>query len=211
MIPEYDVDSMGRIAARLLLQGKARSISEAIALSGADHRLSHARVRKHLSLLEESIVGERSARTMRGELLTVALNCMEAVDEYLERFPDRFPEAKGIRLVGRAAEGYLEGEVTFHLRVFANIEIPELVELLLQLEAEDPIYSPFATQKFGSLNQLKTRVDGIAMIFTVCPPDRIPVHSGNLSTGGKIHSSCSDDIRTLRDQLLTDVRPGHSA
>ncbi len=202
MIPEDDVDVMGRAAARFLLQGKARSISEAIAISGGDPRLSHARVRKHLKVLEESIVGDHGARQIRGEILGVAITSMDAIDEYFDRFPDRFPGSRGARLVGRPAEGHLEGQVTFRLRVFADISVPELVEILLQLDAEDPVYAPFSAKGIGQLDQLRTRIEGISMIFMICPPDRVPLRAGNLSTGGRMYSANCDEIRNLRDQII---------
>ena len=202
MIPEDDVDVLGRTAARYVLQGKARSISEAIAITGGDPRLSHARVRKHLKLLEESIVGDHGARQIRGELLDVAITSMDVIDGYFDRFPDRFPEARGTRLVGRPSEGHLEGEVIFRLRVFADIGVPELVEVLEQLEAEDPVYAPFSAKGVGQLDQLKTRIEGISMIFTICPPNRVPEEAGNLSTGERMHSANCEDIRALRDQII---------
>ena len=126
------VDRIAQHAAHLLCSGRARTVSEAMSLSGDSAGVSRSLIVRHLAAMQQSALGEVAVNVRRAAILEVALEFMEILDSHFERFTEVFPDARGTQLAGRAAEGLLDGDPIVHIRVLAKISVAELTNLIME-------------------------------------------------------------------------------
>ena len=118
MVTDPRTDAIAREAARLIESSRAGSIAEAIRLASSgqgyhDVELpGHGRVRKHAQGLAMQALGEQGYVDSVREVWRAAERIMTLLAEVM-------PDAEPL-LVGRAAQGRIDGGVTVHVRLYTR-------------------------------------------------------------------------------------------
>lgn len=199
-LPEH-VDRIARHAAKLLFSGRATTVREAISFAGGSGRISRSLIVKHLAAMEESLLGVAAVNVRRAANLEVALEFMEILDSYFDRFTELYPDARGTRLAGRAAEGNLDGDPVVNLRVLAEITPAALVNLIMETGCDEPMFDVL-NSRHGKLDRIRTRLSGVDVVLVICPPARVPVDENNLVRGTPVNVIDHVEVVALRESLL---------
>ena len=200
------VDELARRAALLHHQGRVASIRDAIHAVGGGPEVSTGLVRRHLAAISESTLGMDAADRQRARVLEPAMELMHAINHHLERFLDRYPDARGVRLAGRAAAGLLDGDLILHLRVLAAIHEAELAAVVVGAGTEEPRFD-VVDSRHGRLRRLRTKMDGVEIHLLICPPGSVPGdREVNLVRGEPIVLLDADEVSKQHHRMLEPDR-----
>ena len=166
-----EVDLRARHAAMLLHSGRVSAVSEAIRIAGRGLPIPRTLLRRHMAAMEKQEIGEAAVKKRHAGILEVAIEFMDAIEMHFERFPERYPEAMGTRLAGRAAGGLLDGDPVVHIRVLAEMPPAEVVHLIMETGCEEPRIE-LLKSRVGKLDRIRTQLDGVEVVLTLCPPQR---------------------------------------
>ncbi len=129
--------------------------------------------------------GEGYAESVR-EVLRAAERVMTVLDEAIL---DAVP-----LLVGRAAQGLIDGGVTVHIRLYAQTPIGDVAQTLVEFGFDEPDFETARTRR-GRLDRLLLEDDGIAVAVTRCLPEMVGRSGVDLFTGRSIHTATLEDVR----------------
>ena len=187
-------DAIAREAARLLETSRAGSIGEAIraaveALGFRDVDLpGHGRVRKHVQAMTMQMLGSAGYAESVRDVWRAAERLMTVLDETT---PDLEPV-----LVGRAAEGHIDGGVTLHIRLYTDLSIGDVAATLVEYGYDEPSFETAET-RHGRLNRARLTDDGIEIVLTRCPPRLVTDTATDLFTGRPIKTARLADVRAV--------------
>ena len=189
---DYRTDEIAREAARLMEFNCAWSIGEAIraaasALGYHDVDLpGPGRVRKHVQGLVMQALGSEGYALSVGDVWRVAERIMTVLAEaVLDAEP---------LLVGRAAQGLIDGGVTLHVRVYTEASIGDVAQTLVDFGYEEPGFETAET-RFGRLDRLRLADEGIEILLTRCPPDVVERSAVDLFTGKPVPTATLAELR----------------
>ena len=172
---------------------RCRSVGEAIraaasALGYQDAPLpGHGTVRKHVQAQAMQALGEQGYAESVREVWRVAERVMTVLDEAI-------PDAVGL-LVGRAAQGLIDGGVTVHVRLYTRTPIGDVAQTLVEFGYDEPDFETAAT-RLGRLDRLLLEDDGIPVVVTRCLPEMAGRSGVGLFTGRRIETATLDEVRT---------------
>ena len=185
-------DAIAREAARLIESIRSRSVGEAIraaasALGYQDAPLpGHGTVRKHAQAQAmQALGGEGYTESVR-EVWRVAERVMTVLDEAI-------PDAV-LLLVGRAAQGLIDGGVTVHVRLYTQTPIGDVAQTLVDFGYDEPDFETART-RLGRLDRLLLNDDGIPVVVTRCLPDMVKRSGVDLFSGRPIQTATLEDVR----------------
>jgi hypothetical protein len=185
-------DAIAREAARLIESSRAASIGEAIraaadALGYNDADLpGPGRVRQHARALAMQALGDVGYADAVRRVWRVAERVMTVLDQALS---DVDP-----LLVGRAAQGLIDGGVTVHVRLYTDAPIGEVAEALVQFGYEEPAFET-ANTRLGRLNRVRLEDDGLELVLTRCPPRLAAKPGQDLFSGRPIATVTLAELR----------------
>lgn len=189
---DYRTDEIAREAARLMEFNCAWSIGEAIraaasALGYHDVDLpGHGRVRKHAQGRAMQALGSEGYAQSVADVWRVAERIMTVLAEAV-------PDAEPL-LVGRAAQGLIDGGVTLHVRVYTQASIGDVAQTLVDFGYEEPGFETAAT-RFGRLDRLRLADEGIEVLLTRCPPNVVGRSSVDLFSGKPVSTATLAELR----------------
>lgn len=174
-------DLIAQEAARLVLEEQVHSIEKAIR-QAAEHlgwpdvaRPARRQVHDHIQGMRLETLGEAGCRRQLASLWAAA-------EQIMTVFEDDRPS-----LVGRAAEGRIDGEVSLRIRLYSDSRVSELADRLLQWGYENELSFDTAHTRLGRFDRINLIEDGIPITLTRCPITRFhEVHAVNLHTGEPI-------------------------
>ncbi len=191
-MPDSRTDAIAREAARLIESGRSDTLAQAIraaaeGLGFHDAQLpSHGRVRRHAQALAMQALGDAGyAEAIRG-VWRVAERLMTVVDEAM-------PEVDPL-LVGRAAQGHIDGGVTVHIRLYTEAPIGDLARTLVGFGYDEPAFETVNT-RLGRLNRLRLDDDGVSIVLTRCPPHLTETAHLDLFSGRPIKTATLSELR----------------
>lgn len=185
-------DAIAREAARLIESSRSRSVGEAIraaasALGYQDAALpGHGTVRKHAQAQAMQALGREGYEESVREVWCAAERVMTVLDEAI-------PDAV-VLLVGRAAQGLIDGGVTVHLRLYTQRPIGDVAQTLVEFGYDEPDFETVRT-RLGRLDRLLLEDDGIAVAVTRCLPHMAKASGADLFTGRPIQTATLEDVR----------------
>ena len=196
--PEQQRDKIAREAARLLQSGQAADVRDAlrraIAHLGWQHRddlslPSLKRIRDHCRGIAMQALGAEGYQQSIVAVWRTAEELMTLLSEH------------GVTtLIGRAVRGQIDAGVTVRIRIYTNMKIGELADLLVDYGYPDPAIVT-ADTKFGRFDRLEFDDDdtGLLVQITRCPPSvRSQVEGRNLFTRDPLDAVADlDAIRRL--------------
>lgn len=190
-------DAIAREAARLIESSRAESIAEAIrvAANGLGYQgvelPGHGRVRKHAQGLAMQALGEEGYTESVREVWCAAERIMTLLAEAMT-------DAEPL-LVGRAAQGHIDGGVTVHVRLYTRTPIGEVAQTLVEFGYDEPAFKTAET-RLGRLDRLLLDDDGIAIVVTRCLPEMAKRSGLDLFSGRPVPTATLDQVRAkLRD------------
>ncbi|MHC4615443.1 MAG: hypothetical protein ACYTAU_17930 [Planctomycetota bacterium] len=145
-------DAIAREAARLIQSSRASSIGEAIRVAAdmlgiRDAELpGHGRVRKHAQALSMQALGDVGYADSVRRVWQVAERVMTVLDQAM-------PRADPL-LVGRAAQGRIDGGVTVHVRLYTDAPIGDVAAALVEFGYDEPSFET-ANTRLGRLNRVR--------------------------------------------------------
>ena len=185
-------DAIAREAARRLESGRSAGIGEAIRAAAESLGLrdadlpGHGRVRKHAQAMAMQALGsagyDESVRDVwraAERLMTVLVETMPGVDPVL---------------VGRAAEGQVDGGVTVHIRLYTDAAIGDVAETLVEFGYDEPAFETART-RLGRLSRLRLSDEGVEIVLTRLLPHMTDAARTDLFTGRPIATATLDDLR----------------
>lgn len=186
-------DEIAQEAARLVFEGETDSVREAIRIamirrsSSFDEetrRPSVKLVRDHLRGIAMEALGEEGYQQRVQRVFCIA----EEVMTVLEAFD---PE-----LVGRLAQGHIDGDLAMYMHVFTRTPIGEIVEQLVQHEYEEPEFFTAETKTHGRLDRIRFVEESVTITITRCLPDSANrIRGTDLYTDKPIASLNLDQLR----------------
>ena len=185
-------DAIAREAARLVEAGRAGNISEAIKRAAEALGLQHAampgagRVRRHVQAMSMQALGDAGYAESVRSVWRIAERLMTVL---VEAIPDAEP-----LLMGRAAQGLIDGGVTLHVRLYTETEIGDIAHTLVEFGYEEPAFET-ADTRIGRLNRLRFTDDGTEIVLTRCLPHMADTTRLDLFTGKPIRSATLADLR----------------
>ncbi len=185
-------DAIAREAARLIESSRAESIAEAIrvAANGLGYHgvqlPGHGRVRKHAQGLAMQALGEEGYTESVREVWRAAERIMTLLAEAMT---DVEP-----LLVGRAAQGQIDGGVTVHIRLYTRTRIGEVAQSLVAFGYSEPGFATAQT-RLGRLDRLLLDDDGIAIVVTRCLPEMAERSGLDLFSGRPVATATLDQVR----------------
>ena len=185
-------DAIAREAARLIESSRAESIAEAIrvAANGLGYQgvdlPGHGRVRKHAQGLAMQALGEQGYTESVREVWRAAERIMTVLTEVLT-------DAEPL-LVGRAAQGRIDGGVTVHVRLYTRTPIGEVAQSLVEFGYNEPAFATAET-RLGRLDRLLLDDDGIAIVVTRCLPEMVERSGMDLFSDQPISTATLDQVR----------------
>ena len=173
-------DEIARQAARILLDGRAAGIHEAIdlAVTASSHdgapRPGEGRVRHHLSLMAMQAQGAEAYGRSVAAVLARAEQVMTTLEHAFEDLETR--------LAGRAARGLVDGGGPMHLRILTEQPVEAIGGALVELGYDEPAFGTLRS-RFGVLSRLRVRDEDCEFLLTRCPPGLVPDEASNLVSG----------------------------
>jgi hypothetical protein len=196
------VDALAARAARLLHAGGAASIDAAIDLvcrgvprAGVPSR---NQVRRHLRGLSEEALGAEGYQQWRGEVLQIAAAVIEAVQQGLGAVP--------MRLCGRAARGWVDGDPRLHLRAFTKARIGAIAAVLVAAGFEEPQFDTLVC-RVGRLDRLRFEHEGVEVDLVRCPPGQVRDEPRDLVSGAALPMLDEVELGRCVDRLAEGVDP----
>jgi len=191
-------DRIAREAARLVLEGGAETVRDAIRQSTWLLDRLHAAepraavdlptvklVRDHVRGMRMQELGLEGYRERIVSIWHVAEEVMTVLEEYE-------PE-----LLGRAAEGNVDGDFRLHIRIYTRQPLSGLAQQLVDFEYDEPAFST-ADTKFGRFSRIELEEEGIPIVITRCMPHDHHVRRVDLYSGGSITTL---DLKSLRNRI----------
>jgi hypothetical protein len=188
-------DEIARQAARLLETGRASSVGEAVrvAVDMLGHhdvpRPGHGRVREHARGMSMQAQGaEAYAASIR--------DVWRTAEELMTVLELAVPDASTL-LVGRAAEGLVDGGVTLHVRAYTESPISTIADVLVEHGYAEPSFETAET-RFGRLDRIRFTEACGDVVVTRCP-ESIESRAGkpdlDLFEGRPIATATGDELR----------------
>ena len=190
-----DPEEIARTAARLVVEGEARSVEEALRAVSAPGRLRPAVVR-HLHAMDLVRLGDAGMTIARREMLESALAVMETIELLEVRLADLGVGYLGVRLAGEAARGRPDLRRPLHLRIHGNRPMASWLEELEVLETRD-VRTFTSTTSYGRLSAFEATIDGTVLRGHRCPVDQVPLDGPNLFDGGRVPLADLETVRRL--------------
>ncbi len=194
-MPDPRTDEIAQRAARLLETRRARDIDDAIrmAAEALGHERAvlpgHGRVREHARAMALAALGEAGyAESVR--------KVWEAAERLMTVLVEAMPDAR-VLLVGRAAQGLIDGGVTVHVRLYAETGIGEIARTLVDFGYDEPAFDTAET-RLGRLSRLRLQDDGIELVITRCLQHMAKGAEEDLFTGRPIATA---DLEQIRQKL----------
>ena len=97
-------------------------------------------------------------------------------------------------LVGRAAQGRIDGGVTVHVRLYTRTPIGEVAQSLVEFGYNEPAFATAET-RLGRLDRLLLDDDGIAIVVTRCLPEMVERSGMDLFSDQPISTATLDQVR----------------
>lgn len=189
-------DLIAQEAARLVVAGQVDSIERAIRLAVEilgwpdAARPSRRLVHGHVQGMRLETLGEAGYHHQLRALWVCAEQIMTVFEQ------DR------PALVGRAAEGKVDGEVSLRIRVYSDERVSELAERLDTWGYEEELSFDTAHTKFGRFDRVRLADDGVPIVLTRCPTARFgALHRVNLHTGEAITAVDLEALRRAIENL----------
>jgi hypothetical protein len=185
-------DAIAREAARLIESSRAPSIGEAIraaadALGFRDAELPGAgRVRKHAQALAMQALGDTGYAETVHRVWAVAERVMTVLDQAM-------PQADPL-LVGRAAQGLIDGGVTVHVRLYTDAPIGDVAAALVEFGYDEPSFETAST-RLGRLSRVRLEDDGLELVLTRCLPSMAGSADRDLFSGRPITTATLAEVR----------------
>ncbi|MHC4773713.1 MAG: hypothetical protein ACYTBR_00425 [Planctomycetota bacterium] len=185
-------DAIAREAARLIESSRAASIGDAIraaadALGFDDVDLpGPGRVRRHARALAMQALGDVGYADAVRRVWRVAERLLTALDQAMSHVDPL--------LVGRAAQGLIDGGVTVHVRLYTDAPIGEIAEALVEFGYDEPAFET-ANTRLGRLNRVRLEDDGLELVLTRCPPHLAGTAGRDLFSGRPITTATLAEIR----------------
>ncbi len=188
-------DVIAREAARLLHNGNAGSVDEAIhnaaealGAGNGDSRPGRGRVRKHAQAMAMQELGDLGYAESVRRVLETAERFMTALEESLT-------DVRTV-LAGRAAEAHIDGGVTLYVRAYTTSPINELAQLLVDLGYDEPGFETAET-RHGRLDRMTLEDDGLEIVLTRCPPQLESEAKKDLFSGQRIATLTLEELRRM--------------
>ncbi|HMN96198.1 MAG TPA: hypothetical protein PKC43_07785 [Phycisphaerales bacterium] len=156
-------------AAQYVAEGSVRDVAGAIRVAlEREHAPPGAAptaglVRRHLAPMLMQVLGAEGYPAMLRGRLELAESVMTVLEEHVDVI--------GTLLVGRAAAGRLDGDMTLHIRVYTRRRIGDIAEDLVTFGFEEPRFVTVES-RIGRLDRLLFECDGVAVAVTRCLPER---------------------------------------
>ncbi len=185
-------DAIAREAARLIESSRPASIGEAIrvaadALGFRNVQLpGHGRVRQHARVLAMQALGDTGYAESVRRVWAVAERVMTVLDQAM-------PHADPL-LVGRAAQGLIDGGVTVHVRLYTDAPIGDVAAALVAFGYDEPAFETVNTRR-GRLNRVRFGDDGIELVLTRCLPNMAGSADRDLFSGRPIRTATLAEVR----------------
>jgi hypothetical protein len=200
-MPDPRTDEIAREAARLMESGRAGSVDRAIQQAAKSLRVQGTplpgpgRVRKHARAMAMQALGDIGYERKR-------LQVWELAEQVMAVFELSMPDAE-MALVGRAAQGHIDADVTLHLRLYTERPINEIADVL-----ETHGYREYSFHTVdalaGRLNRVRFDEGGYSVVITRCPPSMQLSRTDDLFTGQPVAMM---GISALRWQLESRGNP----
>lgn len=196
-MPDRRTDQIAREAARLLATGRADDMTDAIrsaadALGFRDVPLPSAgRVRKHAQAMSMQSVGEAEYLSTRAKVWQVA-------EQIMTVFEHAMPDVESM-LVGRAAQGHIDGGVTIHIRLYTRSSISDIAAALVHFGYEEPAFATAQT-RHGRFSQVRLVDERIDIVLTRCPPEMASQSELDLFSGKQIETMTLAALRRRLDE-----------
>jgi hypothetical protein len=190
-------DAIAREAARLIESSRTPNIGEAIraaadALGFRDAVLpGPGRVRQHARALAMQALGDTGYAESVRRVWAVAERVMTVLDQAM-------PHADPL-LVGRAAQGLIDGGVTVHVRLYTHAPIGDVAAALVGFGYDEPAFETVNT-RLGRLNRVRLGDDGLDLVLTRCLPDMAGSADRDLFSGRPIRTATLADVRRQLDE-----------
>jgi hypothetical protein len=190
-------DAIAREAARLIEGSRAPNIGEAIR-AAADALGFHdavlpgpGRVRQHARALAMQALGDTGYAESVRRVWAVAERVMTVLDQAM-------PHADPL-LVGRAAQGLIDGGVTVHVRLYTDVPIGDVAAALVEFGYDEPAFETVNT-RLGRLNRVRFEDDGIDLVLTRCLANMAGSADRDLFSGRPIRTATLADVRRQLDE-----------
>jgi hypothetical protein len=185
-------DAIAREAARLIESNRAASIGEAIR-AAADalgfHGVDlpgHGRVRAHARALAMQALGDTGyAESVR--------RVWQAAERLMTVLEQAMPQVDPL-LAGRAAQGYIDGGVTVHVRLYTDAPIGDVARALVEYGYDEPAFETVNT-RLGRLNRVRLEDDGLELVLTRCLPQMAGSADRDLFSGRPIRTATLAEVR----------------
>ena len=187
-------DDIAREAARLIESGRVENIGEAIRVAADTLGYRNAelpgrgRVRAHARALAMQALGDAGyAQSVR--------RVWEGAERLMTVLHHAWPDADTL-LVGRAAQGQIDGGVTVHVRLYTEAAIGAVAEALVEYGYDEPAFET-ANTRLGRLSRIRLEDDGLELVVTRCLPHMAGVADRDLFSGKPIRTATLDEVRKL--------------
>jgi hypothetical protein len=185
-------DAIAREAARLIENSRAASIGEAIRVAAEALGYRNVdlpgpgRVRKHAQALAMQALGDAGYAESVQHVWRTAERLMTALEQAI-------PQLDSL-LVGRAAQGQIDGGVTVHVRLYTDAPIGDVAAALVEFGYDEPAFETVNT-RLGRLNRVRLEDDGIELVVTRCLPHMAGSADRDLFSGRAIKTATLADVR----------------
>ena len=192
-------DRLAQSVATDVQTGRVASLSRAMQHRNAPARLEGL-VKRHLAAMRSASIGESAMNRMRADRLRSALDILECLDAFEERFADQGRTYLGSRLAGRAARGRIEPEDRIHLRYHG---VRNIRDLAAELEFIDVLEIRFSItrSRFGMLETMHGILEGVEFDLRRCPPGQVAIDAPNLVRGGDVPLAHAGEVTRLIEGL----------
>lgn len=176
-LSESQRDEVARDAARLLRDGRAASVADAVRAAlrggGGAEQVSVARVRDHARGLAMEALGAQGYEAHVASVLARAEETMTLLATQLATAAGEPP----VVLVGRAANAQIDADPCCRIRVQTHEPIGILAAVLVDAGMEEPSFAIVET-RFGRLDQLLLDDAGVdTRILRIPPTMRLPLNA----------------------------------
>ncbi|MFW5652892.1 MAG: hypothetical protein ACOC0P_02500 [Planctomycetota bacterium] len=197
--PQQQSDRIAREAARLLATGDAEDVKDAVRKAigrlGWQHREnlslpSLKRIRDHCRAMSMQALGAEGYQAS-------IVNVWRTAEELMTVLEPEEP-----MLIGRAAKGEIDAGVILRIRIYTDLPINEIADVLVEYGYPDPEIVTIDT-KFGRFDRIRFMDDDseLDVHITRCPTRlRAQVSGRNLFTREPLSAVASlEELRTLID------------
>lgn len=187
-------------AAQLVAEGAMRDVAGAIrAALQREHAPPEAAptqglVRRHLEPMLMQVLGAEGYPAMLRERLELAESVMTVIETHVDVIETL--------LVGRAAAGRLDGDVTLHVRAYTRRRIGDLAEDLVTVGFAEPRFVTVES-RYGRLDRILFESDGVMVAVTRCLPEQRREAKRDLVTGRELAVLSLESLRSVIASMST--------